>query len=504
MRSALLDALERTRRRGAAEEVERLLSEALRARPEHPAELIRFHDALLFHRAHPRSRRAAALAERALKRLPREVARLARDGYDLAPFDAYEAAGIGGTTVSMTFSYDAAARIARRFPEALTVDWEVHDAPEGLERAVPWLVPIAAEETLADVGVDHRAWLDAARPRGAAKGAEVSWLLARVEALDADARTKALIYDAMKLQLSWRLGSTPASRTLARWPGRSFVFGETLERRASLAAELARPPKIRRLSAAAGARALNLGRDAVQCRYRELYAFTFGDPRAVWEANLGRGASLLVCGIACERRLPLRAGFGFLVLRNGVPVGYGDAYALAEKLDLAFNVFYAFRDGESAYLYARTAAAFRALLGVRVFRADPYQIGKENEEAVASGAFFFYRRLGFVSADPALEALARREKARNAADPERRTAPATLRRLARSAVLFAEDRSAVKRWARFSVRALAAKALRGDRAARAIVARLEKAKRGADEAGYARRFAADAGFRDAVLRLGSS
>jgi hypothetical protein len=44
----------------------------------------------------------------------------------------------------------------------------------------------------------------------------------------------------------------------------------------------------------------------------------------------------------------------------------------------------------------------RQLLGVEVFSLDPYQIGHENEEGIESGAFWFYRKLGFRPVRPEL------------------------------------------------------------------------------------------------------
>jgi hypothetical protein len=78
----------------------------------------------------------------------------------------------------------------------------------------------------------------------------------------------------------------------------------------------------------------------------------------------------------------------------------------------------------------------RQALGVTSFSLDPYQIGYENEEAIASGAFWFYRKLGFRSTDPKLRSLTAREDARIAADPAYRTPPSVLRRLAERNLLY--------------------------------------------------------------------
>ena len=47
---------------------------------------------------------------------------------------------------------------------------------------------------------------------------------------------------------------------------------------------------------------------------------------------------------------------------------------------------------------------FRERMGVTSFSVDPYQLGRENEEAIDSGAFWFYRKLGFRSASEEISA----------------------------------------------------------------------------------------------------
>ena len=95
----------------------------------------------------------------------------------------------------------------------------------------------------------------------------------------------------------------------------------------------------------------------------------------------------------------------------------------------------------------------RQLLGVTVISIDPYQVGHENEEGIESGAFWFYRKLGFRPVRPDLMKLALSEEHRIAADPRRRTSARTLRRLAAGHMLFELSETAGKgEWDRFQVR----------------------------------------------------
>src|SRR5258708_22695364 len=119
----------------------------------------------------------------------------------------------------------------------------------------------------------------------------------------------------------------------------------------------------------------------------------YGDPLSVVVADAGRGLEIVGVGITPDGRLPLRAGFGPLLLRNGVPIGYGDAYGLCERMEVSFNIFYAFRDGESAFCFIRLLEIYHQLFGSTSFSIDPYQLGLGNDEAIEAGAFWFYRKL---------------------------------------------------------------------------------------------------------------
>ena len=403
-----------------------------------PLLLARLHDAALFLRAFPRRDADVALAERILREVPPRMEALARAGADLSGLDDFAGVGIGGTSLTMEFLWGMSRWLLRRHGRDVSIAWDEVGSPARLAALLSRTLPFLSERSLADAGVGYEAWLSAALPRGRRDGG----LALLVDAIDGRAENddlRAERWDLLGVPVRWKLGASRASRTLARFPtGRLFVDPKPLlsRRDVSVAASLAPAPRVRRLDSRSGAAFLDAARGAVAVRYRELHAFTRGNPLDVVRGDLGRGLAIWCCGLLPEHRLPLRAGYGFLLVRNGIPVGYGDAYALGDRLDLSFNVFYAFRDGESAFAWARTVAFFRARFGTRSVLVDPYQIGRENEEAVESGAFWFYRKLGFRPADPELDALVRREEARILREPGRRTPPSLLRRFAGSPVLL--------------------------------------------------------------------
>lgn len=420
-----------------------------------PPDLARVHDAALFLRAFPRAAADVAAAEALLARVAGRVADLSASGADLSDLDGFETAGIAGTELTMNDGWGVARWLSRRHPREVSLSWDGEPAADRLGATLPRFLPFLPERALADAGVAFRAWLEAALPRGTRDGG-LRFLVERIDALPLDAAGRAELWDGMGLLVGWRVGRA-ASRTFARLPaGRLFVDAAPLvpRRDVSIERECRRHDVgLRRASRREGTAFVEAARAAVRVRYRELYAFTQANPSDVHVGEAGRGLRVWCCGLAPEARLPLRAGYGFLLARNGVPIGYGDAYALGDRLDLSFNVFYAFRDGESALAYARTVAVFHALLGTRTVCVDPYQVGAHNEEAVASGAFWFYRKLGFRSLDEAAEALARREEARAARSPGTRTTPGTLRRLA-SPLSLDLPGGIPGRWDRFSLDAV--------------------------------------------------
>jgi len=137
-----------------------------------------------------------------------------------------------------------------------------------------------------------------------------------------------------------------------------------------------------------------------------------------------------------------------------VPIGYIEGLAFFERLEIGFNMYYTFREGESAWIYAQVLKLHRDALGVTSFSIDPYQLGYENAEAIESGAFWFYRKLGFRPTNGDVRRLLDREERRIAADPSHRSSPATLRRLVTHNLLYEIPGSPRGEWDRFHIRNL--------------------------------------------------
>jgi hypothetical protein len=82
----------------------------------------------------------------------------------------------------------------------------------------------------------------------------------------------------------------------------------------------------------------------------------------------------------------------------------------------------------------------------------PYQLGHKNEEAIESGAFWFYRKLGFHPVRADLIRLGEREEKKIADDAQYKSPAQILRRLSEGHAFYGLSGSELSAWDRFSTR----------------------------------------------------
>jgi len=444
----------------AARKVERLLAQLSRKKFIDTDLLVRYHELLLFLRAYPHNAAIVRVVESELRGFANRIAFLEEQEIDVAPLEHPEVSGIAGTSVTDTFSFYIVRRLQQQHPSEIDIYWEWFESENRLAATWPRFIPLLAEDAYVEANVPYREWLAAARGRRT----ELAWLIEQFDRLPKPDQERAELYDSQQLYVRWTPGFN-SSRTGLRLPEKKlFYHREPLiaRRDIDLRKELTQPaPKLQKLSPAQGEQALDMAREASTIRYRELYGFTHGDPRNVYHAELGRGVQLFIISLPEEKRLPLRTYHAVMIYKNGVPIGYFEGLSLFERMESGFNLYYTFRDGETAWLYARLLNVMHHFAGVAAFSLDPYQLGFENEEGIASGAFWFYRKLGFRPTKPEALQLAEKEEEKIRTRKGYRTSAATLRKLARSPMIFELDEARRGDWDQFQVRKIGFRALRG-------------------------------------------
>ena len=455
-----LDELKTEFTPAGARRVERLLTQLARKRVTDIDSLIRYHELLLFVRAYPHNATIARKAESELRAFANRVSFLEQQEIDLAPLEHPEVSGIAGTSVTDTFSFYIVRRLLQRHPSQLEIYWEWFESENRLAATWPRFMPLLEEDAFVEANVPYREWLAAARGRSS----ELAWLMEQFDKLPKPENERAELYDSQQLYVRWTPGFN-LSRTGMRLSGRKCFYhrGQLIQRREiDLRKVLAEPsPPLQKLSPEQGEKALDMARDASTIRYRELYGFTHGDPKHVYRADLGRGVELFIVSLRQEKRLPLRSYHAVMIYKNGVAIGYFEGLSLFERMESGFNLYYTFRDGETAWLYARVLNVMHHFAGVTAFSLDPYQIGFENEEGIESGAFWFYRKLGFRPTDPEVLKLALKEEEKLRTRKGYRTSAATLRKLARSPMIFELDEEHLGDWDNFQIRKIGFKVQRG-------------------------------------------
>jgi hypothetical protein len=409
---------------------------------------------LLFFRAFPPGLAVLKLADTLLGKIETKVKAVLAAGAAPDDFAPEEVAGIAGTVVEATFSYPMVCWLVEHHAKAISIQWEDYERDPQRGLIWPRFFPLMEEDSLIEANVPYLDWLKAARGRQD----ELPWLIQQFQRLPLSEKEKSALYDSLEIMVRWDMSSSPASRTLSRKEVKQFYFHQApliQRRQVSFADELSKPPlSIKPLPQQQAEKTLDLMKETLGVRYRELYGISNADAAWVVQSNIGRGAEIYLCGLRQANRLPLRAYLAGFTVKNGVPINYFECSSLFGWTEIGFNTFPAYRDGETAWVYAQTLRLLKQLHGTNAISVYPYQIGDENEEAITSGAFWFYRKLGFRSMDPELEKLAQAEEKKVQANSKYRTAARTLRRLSKANVVYELSQAERGAWDQFSIRSV--------------------------------------------------
>jgi len=410
----------------AREEKIRLLEALERRRLGQAAALLRFHEALCFLQAYPDDSEVLTRVDRALEAVPARTAALA-PGARRRLRDS----GVAGAPIDYPFGYPMARWLAARFPRDCEVAWAQFGDADRLDETISLLACVAEGDAFSEGGMGWRQWLRVAK--GGRPMTDLRLLLELFERTGLPEDARDWLWESLGLPVAWTPRGAHASRTLARIaPRQVFFHADGLERRSGRLEEaLTGPgPSLAPAPRPLAESLIDAARVAMATRQRELHAFSHPNPDDVLLADVGRGMRLAFFGLQPGFRLPLEGYYAFLALKNGVPLAYGGGWELFGTLDFAMNIFASFRQGESGFLAIELLRAYRRIFGMRTVVVDRYQLGHESTEALRSGSFYFYHRLGFRPRAPGILAVLDAERAKIAADPSYRSPVPVLRRLA--------------------------------------------------------------------------
>ena len=216
---------------------------------------------------------------------------------DMSVFDQEEFSGVAGTELRNTWTYELARWLVHRYPSDIKVEWNPDEQARRMAVILPNIVPLLEDDSFVEPDTP---FLEMMALAAGGEDRPLPWLLDRFNQLPVTLLQKTGLYDSLEVQLVWKLGKSPVSRTLARRPVQEIFVHRTplLQRRdVSLRDELkSEALPLRKLKQHEGQEVLDFAREALAIRYRELHGTTNGEGRHVYEATVGRGVTMYLWG----------------------------------------------------------------------------------------------------------------------------------------------------------------------------------------------------------------
>jgi hypothetical protein len=340
--------------------------------------------------------------------------------------------GIAGTPINFRFYAVTARWLADRWPEQIHIDWEAFENAEAFEPYLNLMASYSELPGLESVVMELPEWIN--RLKGPHE-TDAYFVIRRLAVLISNEFLHEYLCDKIDIPLILAPGSGVPSRTLARYDKSPIAYQTTplVRSRPMVGEEIRRPLKPPELvSLAEGVRLVDLARGAMVTRQRDLDAFAYADAHDVSlldDDSQNGGLQFVLYGVVPQRRFLLETLYGFLVLKNGVPISYGAATCLFNSAEVAYSILDPFRGVESARIYVRSLAMVHQVFGCDTFMIVPYQLGLENDDAIKSGAWWFYQKLGFRPRDKKLLKLMERETSTMQRRPQHRSSLAVLKQL---------------------------------------------------------------------------
>jgi len=338
--------------------------------------------------------------------------------------------GIVGTKIHYCFSFEVARWLARSSPGAVTIDWSELTDSEPLDDLLRQILESSENEYFDSGLVDTKEWVELAAAGYA--GTDFDWLMAQLGQKSYESVWRQL-YDTAEIPLVWDLARSRYSISRNVFPTKSVATREKgmRARPGNTKKEIQRSfADIPRLSKRDGAKMINVAMASLAARHRETYHFNFANPDEVYLADVGEGVAVAVFGLQAGHRFPLECTMGYLILSNGVPIGYGGASLLFKQVNTGVNIFDDYRGSEAAYLWVQVMRVYHSLVACTRFVANAYQLGHDNSEALKSGAFWFYYHLGYRPVRQELRELAMDEMKKRRRDNSYRSGRKILKQLA--------------------------------------------------------------------------
>ncbi len=352
---------------------------------------------------------------------------------------ALENEGFPGAINRNEYSLPWIAKLARRWPSCFEIDWEEFEW-EGQNRllnALGLLTTPAECQGLDDISIDLCDWFRDGRAQS--HKTDLDFLLDLFSGSELQPQVRDYVFESCQIPIRYQLETPGTGRCEINWPTRSVHYQrKPLDRSRIDCSRIIKRPFAQKnhLSVKFGADLIDCAQRALSARNLEIRTLTYGNPRDVTLVDCGRGLTVALVGVIPHYRDPLECHYFCFLMKNGTPIAYGPGTVSMGCCEIGLNLFPEFRGAEVRFLYPQLMRSLYQIIGARYFFLTPYGMGENNAAAIKTGAFWFYRKLGFKADNAKVEELALQEELRMKAEPGYRSDKKMLRRLSHTSAYF--------------------------------------------------------------------
>lgn len=392
-------------------------------------ELLNYHDTLLFLLAYPQNKTIYQLTQNAFSVFDHQLS-LHLKKHKTKAINELSGSGLSGTYLTSSFGWDLTKHLVTHYKNQInidTIDWECENGIDILKLILPKSeqdILLLKEESITQWFIEL----------AGKEQSPLEFLMKTLEEKFPDPEVCEYFFLKLKVYIKIQFDETLSARShITGLPHPVFIHSTDLIRHVDLKKDLLQKVK--------GPLPLSLSEKEQAWRTSQLMLLSLGretDPLAYGRAedvevyDADRGIRICLNGMRPSKRLPFESYIGYMAYKNGRPIAYGGAWIFGNRARIGLNVFEPYRGGESTWIFVAILRTYSQVFNVKHLLVDPYQIGKDNEEAIESGAFWFYYKLGFVPLQEPLKQLASQEFVKMKQDKNYRCSKAVLRKLAGS------------------------------------------------------------------------
>jgi hypothetical protein len=263
---------------------------------------------------------------------------------------------------------------------------------------------------------------------------DLEWLLQLIQQSNLDVKTQAIIYNQLGIFIQWKVSDIENSVSFLRGAALPIYYHtKPLDKKINLQDIIQQKlPTPVKLTDKDKAHIIDAAKMTLFYLYRETEPFTNANKDDITLFQLDKGISIALFGSTIDKRYSLESYIGYLVFKNNIPASYGGAWIFGERSQFGINILESFRGGESGLIICELLRVYHQYFGATRFVVKPYQFGLHNPEAIKTGAFWFYYKLGFRPENKELRKIAFEEEKQKLINPNYKSAIATLKKYTKS------------------------------------------------------------------------